>query len=81
MFTRNGDRGKLTGMSKCPNCDLPVTAAPWRYDAEEHGVHWVCPTDERIELEQIYAPVSLSEAIADYLEEHPHRPPRPQRIG
>jgi hypothetical protein len=55
--------------SKCPNCELPITAAPWRYDAYEHGVHWVCPTDERVDLELIYAPISLSEAISGFLTE------------
>ena len=60
----------------CPNCDLQLTAAPWRYDDSEHGQHWVCPTDERVDTETIYAPVALSEAIASYLSQ----PPR-NRIG
>lgn len=55
---------------KCPNCDLPLTAAPWRFDDAEHGIHWVCPTDARIEDEYIYAPIKLSEAIDAYMREH-----------
>jgi len=68
-------------MFKCPNCDLPVTAAPWRYDDAEHGVHWVCPTDERVVLEEIYAPVSMAQALRDFLAEHPRRRHNQTRIG
>jgi hypothetical protein len=54
-------------MTKCPNCDLSLTSAPWRFDDNEHGIHWVCPTDARVQEEYIYAPVSLAEAISDAL--------------
>jgi hypothetical protein len=64
-------------MSNCPNCDLPLTSAPWRYDDDEHGIHWVCPNDARVSTGYIYAPVSLTEAIADVLRRHPAH----QRLG
>jgi hypothetical protein len=72
--------GGYRAAMKCPNCDLALTAAPWRYDDDEHGVHWVCPTDERVETEIVYAPVSITEAIEAYLREHPGRVRR-GRIG
>jgi hypothetical protein len=60
-------------MSLCPNCDLPLTAAPWRYDDSEHGLHWVCPTEDAVDPEFIYAPISLAEALDDYLRHLPRQ--------
>jgi hypothetical protein len=56
-------------MAKCPNCELPLTSAPWRFDDAEHGIHWVCPALDAPDPEVIYAPVRLSEAIDGYLRE------------
>ena len=68
-------------MHKCPNCELPLTAAPWRYDDAEHGIHWVCPTDDRVDSEFVYAPVSLTQAINEYLKEHPRQRQGAHPIG
>lgn len=66
---------------RCPNCDQPIAAAPWRYDDAEHGVHWVCPGADVAPADQVFGPIPLSEAIADYLQDHPHAPPRVRLIG
>ena len=68
-------------MNKCPNCDEKLTSAPWRYDDEEHGVHWVCPTDERLQTEVIYAPIPLAQALDEFLKEHPRRQAPMHTIG
>jgi hypothetical protein len=68
-------------MSTCPNCDQPTTAAPWRYDDADHGVHWVCPGAEDLEPEIIYAPIPLSMAIDNYLRQHPRSRQTAGRLG
>jgi hypothetical protein len=65
----------------CPNCELALTAAPWRYDDAEHGIHWVCPSDERVDSEVVYAPISLSQAIAEYLSDNYEADSAGGRIG
>lgn len=59
-------------MAKCIKCSASLTRAPWRYDGEERGIHWVCPSDARVAA-GLDEPVPLGETISNYLQTMKYR--------